>query len=156
TAAFTVNQPDSLSVNADVTSATCTAANGSISLQVNGGTGSYSYVLDNNQNSFDINNLAVRTYTSTISDIKNCTSTVSAIVNSTGAIIANTATSNVLCNGAQSGSATVNVVNGTAPYIYTWSNGASSAAVTNLAASTYSVTVIDANNCSTILPFAIT
>lgn len=49
-----------------------------------------------------------------------------------------------LCNG----SATVDVVGGTPPYTYTWSNGGSTRTITNLCPGTYTVTVKDASNCS--------
>jgi hypothetical protein len=52
---------------------------------------------------------------------------------------------NIDCNGSASGSATVNVVGGTAPLSYAWSNGASTQTVSNLPAGT--VTVTDANGC---------
>jgi hypothetical protein len=54
---------------------------------------------------------------------------------------------NIDCNGSASGSATVNVVGGTAPLSYAWSNGASTQSVSNLPAGTYTVTVTDANGC---------
>jgi hypothetical protein len=54
---------------------------------------------------------------------------------------------NIDCNGSASGSATVNVVGGTAPLSYAWSNGASTQTVSNLPAGTYTVTVTDANGC---------
>ena len=49
------------------------------------------------------------------------------------------------CNGSATGSATVTVIGGKAPYTYTWSNGASGASVTGLAAGNYSVVIKDAN-----------
>ena len=38
---------------------------------------------------------------------------------------------------------------GTAPYAYSWSNGATSSTVINLPAGSYSVTITDANHCTT-------
>jgi hypothetical protein len=55
---------------------------------------------------------------------------------------------NIDCNGSASGSATVNVVGGTAPLSHAWSNGASTQSVNNLPAGTYTVTVTDANGCT--------
>ncbi|MBI1287085.1 MAG: hypothetical protein GC178_05845, partial [Flavobacteriales bacterium] len=53
------------------------------------------------------------------------------------------------CNGVASGSVSVYVQGGTSPYAYIWSNGATSTSLNGLAAGTYSVTVTDANGCST-------
>ena len=48
---------------------------------------------------------------------------------------------------AADGSVTVSTTNGTPPYTYQWSNGATTAAQQNLAPGDYSVTVTDATNC---------
>jgi len=50
-----------------------------------------------------------------------------------------------LCFGASNGTAQVTVQNGLAPYSYLWSNGATTAAVSGLAAGTYTVSVTDAS-----------
>jgi len=57
-------------------------------------------------------------------------------------------TNGVLCFGDASGSATVSGTGGTVPYMYSWSNGATTSSATNLTAGSYSVLLTDANNCS--------
>ncbi|MCB9185748.1 MAG: hypothetical protein H6601_03295 [Flavobacteriales bacterium] len=57
------------------------------------------------------------------------------------------------CNNGNVSSASVSVSGGTAPYTYEWSNGATTASITNLADGTYSVTVTDANGCDFQLRF---
>jgi len=42
----------------------------------------------------------------------------------------------------------VTATGGVTPYTYSWSNGATTAAITNLIAGTYNVTVTDANGCT--------
>lgn len=54
----------------------------------------------------------------------------------------------ISCNGGNNGSVTVNITDGTAPFSYSWSNGATTASITGLSAGTYSVVVTDANGCS--------
>ena len=63
---------------------------------------------------------------------------------------------NVDCNGNNSGRATVTPTNGTDPYTYLWSNGQKAQTASNLIAGNYSVTVIDANGCSTTADVTIT
>lgn len=53
------------------------------------------------------------------------------------------------CYGQANGTATVNASSGTPGYSYYWNNGTGSAYNPDLLAGTYTVTVIDFNNCST-------
>jgi hypothetical protein len=52
-------------------------------------------------------------------------------------------TTNVLCNGGNTGSATALASEGSPPYTYTWSNGGAGQTISNLLAGTYTVTVTD-------------
>lgn len=54
----------------------------------------------------------------------------------------------VLCFGQSTGTVSVVPSNSQSPYTYNWSNGATSAAQSSLAAGTYSVTVTSSNGCS--------
>ncbi|MES2774340.1 MAG: M4 family metallopeptidase [Bacteroidota bacterium] len=55
---------------------------------------------------------------------------------------------NVSCFGGSNGTAAANAAGGTPPYTYSWSNGQTSSTATGLSAILYSVTVTDANGCS--------
>jgi hypothetical protein len=55
----------------------------------------------------------------------------------------------VLCTGGSTGSATITVSSGTAPYSYAWSTGATTSTLPNVSAGTYQAVVTDANGCST-------
>ena len=63
---------------------------------------------------------------------------------------------NVLCFGQSTGSIDLTPANGTAPYSYTWSNGATSQDLASLAAGTYRVTVSDISGCSATSVITIT
>ncbi len=63
---------------------------------------------------------------------------------------------NVTCNGAANGAVTVVPTGGTAPYFYTWNNGATTASLSNLAPGAYVVTVTDANSCTATASASIT
>lgn len=78
-----------------------------------------------------------------------CTSTAATSVAQSPGVTSNiSAQTNVSCNGASNGSATVTPGGGNATYTYTWSNGATTASVGNLVAGTYLVTVTDGENCT--------
>lgn len=58
------------------------------------------------------------------------------------------AVTDVTCNGAGNGTATVTPSGGTMPYTYSWSpSGGTAATATNLVPGTYTVTVTDASGC---------
>ena len=68
----------------------------------------------------------------------------------TGLPLSATASSTpVTCNGGNTGTATVLPAGGTLNYTYLWTGGQTGATATGLAAGTYSVTVTDANLCTT-------
>lgn len=63
---------------------------------------------------------------------------------------------NVSCNGAGNGTATVTVVGGSAPFTYLWSNSQTTQTATGLNAITYSITATDGNGCSKTSTVSIT
>ncbi len=78
-----------------------------------------------------------------------CTSTAATSVAQTPPVTSSiSAQTNVSCNGASNGSATVAPGGGNNTYAYAWSTGATTASVANLVAGTYLVTVTDGENCT--------
>ena len=68
-------------------------------------------------------------------------------VSSSNPLVASISSSgDATCNGGSDGSATVSASGGATPYSYSWSNGASGATASGLAAGTYTVTVTDNNS----------
>ena len=56
----------------------------------------------------------------------------------------------ISCEGANDGAIQTNVNGGSAPYTYTWNNGASSPSISNLSEGTYIIKVEDSNGCISI------
>jgi gliding motility-associated-like protein len=78
-----------------------------------------------------------------------CTDTVEVVVSEIPGMVSTIVNQqNVTCNSANDGIVEINVVNGTAPYTYSWSSSVSTGPLANdLYAGTHTVTITDANNC---------
>src|SRR5690606_32748997 len=99
------------------------------------------------QTTADATNLIAGTYNVTVTDNNNCTATTQATVTEPSALSVIINGTNESCSGSADGDATAVVNGGTTPYSYTWSNGGSTAGITNLTAGTYFLTVTDDNGC---------
>lgn len=78
-----------------------------------------------------------------------CTDTVEVVVTEIPGMVATIVNQqDVTCHSANDGIVEINVVDGTAPYSYSWSGSASTGPLANdLYAGTHTVTITDANNC---------
>ncbi len=63
---------------------------------------------------------------------------------------ANTASTNILCYGDSSGTASVSVITGLAPYTYLWSQGGTTDSISRISAGLYTCSISDANGCTII------
>ncbi len=150
---ISVTQPTAAlsSVISNTTAAACGLSNGSASVTASGGTPTYSYSwLPNGGTTSSVSNLSSGTSTVTITDSKGCTTTSTVTLNSvSGPTLSIVSQASVTCFGTNTGTATVNSTGGTGPYTYTWSPGnLIGASQTGLAAGTYTVNVLDVNQCS--------
>ena len=151
-----VSEPDPLTLTENVINASCNGdASGSISVVVAGGTPAYTFAWSNGRTTQTINNLAVGTYTVTVTDANGCTLVESFSVTQPSGISVSGTTSNVNCFGDNNGAINLNVVGGSPAYTWNWSNGSTSEDISNLTAGTYTVTVTDANGCQEVTSFTI-
>ncbi|NVK05552.1 MAG: hypothetical protein HWD92_12060, partial [Flavobacteriia bacterium] len=132
--------------------------NGSAYVTYTGGTSPYTVSWNNGATIDTISNLIAGTYTATITDANGCTTTESVTITQPASALSASAVvnANVLCFGNATGAATVTATGGTSPYTYSWSNGATTASISNLIAGTYSVTVTDVNGCQDTASVTIT
>ncbi|MEI6852604.1 MAG: gliding motility-associated C-terminal domain-containing protein [Bacteroidota bacterium] len=110
-----------------------------------------------NMNGSPVSVIPAATTTYTVTGVASgCSGTSSVTVTVNPIVTATTAHTNVLCNGDNNGSASVNVVTGTSPYTYHWSTGGNASSITNVGANTYSVTITDMHGCDTVYHITIT
>ncbi|WP_109298983.1 Ig-like domain-containing protein [Aquimarina sp. AU474] len=118
-----------------------------------GGAGGYTYQWSasaRNQTTITATGLTSETHSVTVTDANGAQITRSVTIQclaNCNLKASNTAT-NILCHGETTGAIDVTVSEGTPPYTFAWSNGATSEDINNLAVGTYSVTITDSNNCS--------
>ena len=159
TTSVIVTQPNPLSgafVNAmDVS---CNGgSNGMVEMLNAGGTAPYTLSWSNGSSSNSASGLSAGYVSVTVTDANNCMLEDSInITEPTALTSAASVTSDVLCNGGNTGSASVSAAGGTMPLVYGWSNGAGGMSATGLTAGTYSVSVTDGNNCQTTSSVTVT
>ena len=130
------------------TDASCNgSANGAIDLTVNGGTGPLTYAWSNGATTQDISGLVAASYSVTVTDANGCTANLTVPVGQPAVLALSETHVDLAACGATNGSIDLSVAGGTAPYGYSWTNGATTQDLTGLAAGTYTVTVTDAHAC---------
>ncbi len=121
---------------------------GMFSVIADGGTGIYTYEWDVAGLSGPLQtNLTAGTYNVTVTDSNNCTATAQANISQPEDLSSTAQIQQIKCFGDSDGSIAATVTGGVGPYVYQWSNGQDSPAISNLAAGTYTLTVTDSHNC---------
>ena len=158
-ASVTIGEPNELVIagynTVDVNCAGPTS--GAINLVAGGGTFPYSYNWSNGDTTASISGLTAGNYTATVTDANGCVA-MSGLINVASAtgivtIIQPSTVTHVGCYSEATGSATVSITGGSAPFTYLWGgpgNNQSVATATGLLAGVHNVTVTDANGCTSI------
>lgn len=152
-----INASGTLSVSTQlVTEEVCGNGNGSINMNVSGGTMPYTYAWSNGATNEDLIGLTAGTYTLTVSDANGCSESHSIVVGSNSGTLSiqNAVVTDETC-GDGTGAIDVVIIGGTAPLSYSWSNGSTTEDLTGLSAGTYILTVTDANGCSEIQTYVV-
>lgn len=150
----TVGNP--LSVSLTPADETCGNSNGSITSAVTGGAGGNTYLWSNAATTGDILMVGAGSYQLTVTDSNGCTGTANTSISNFAGPVVSVTPVMVLCNGANTGSATATLSGGTGPFLFNWSNGATTADATSLSAGNYLVSVTDQNGCMDSINVTIT
>lgn len=148
----TITEPDELAVSVvSTTAASCfNTTDGSLEIDVTGGTSPYNFDWSNDSTTQNLINVGGGSYTVVVTDNNGCTATLTATVGQSPEMFIDleSGIKPVSCNGQSDGGVNVKVLGGTPPYSYVWTGGANTEDISNVVAGTYTLTVSDANGCS--------
>ena len=151
-----VNAPSALTATISATEnpAASAPSGGTASVSASGGVGNYFYQWSNGGTTATIDGLSADIYSVTVFDNNECTWTGSIEVTDEeidcSNLNLNITSNNISCHGAADGFINALASGGSPEYIYQWDNGMNTAAINNLTAGTYQVTITDINGCSII------
>ncbi len=157
-----ITEPTDLTLTAVKTDLDCFQDfSGTITFTAGGGVTAYQYSVDNGAtygSSSTVSFLSAGVYPLMVQDLNGCTEIANVtLTEPLDLIIQAQVQTNVNCNGACDGTATVTPVGGTIPYNFTWLNTVSATNIANaLCAGSYNVEVTDNNGCVVDTDFNIT
>ena len=125
-------------------------ASGSIDISLSGGIPPYTIRWNNDIHTEDIGNIEAGEYVFTAVDATGCEYTSSIFLVGEPYIMdeaIDAVVTDALCNGGSNGSIDINIVGGTPPYTYLWTNGSTVEDPDDFAAGSHQATVTDANGC---------
>ncbi len=148
---FTIGGGSGFNATIVTTPATCSAADGSVTISTTGGSGDFNFDWNPSVSTDSIaTGLNAGSYSVTITDnVSGCIVSLSGIVNNSAGIVGTIISStSATCENGDDGAAEVMASGGTPPYFYDWQpGGATTAAVTNMSPGTYTVEVSDYLGC---------
>ncbi|MEM7655779.1 MAG: T9SS type A sorting domain-containing protein [Bacteroidota bacterium] len=151
TLAVTVNNANAptLSVSTQADISCFGAGDGSATIAAAGGGGGETYMWSNGEMGATATALPAGTSTCTVTDMNGCVSLIQVTVAEPAGIALAAEGFDAGCNGEASGTAMASAVGGSGALTYSWSNGDMTEMADSLTAGTYTVTVTDANGCTT-------
>jgi gliding motility-associated-like protein len=157
TSSVVISQPTQIQLNTTQTNISCNGfSDGTATVNAGGGTPGYTYLWDANassQTTSTASNLAIGTYTVTVTDVNNCTEEISVTITEPSPLAITSITNDVICKGASTGSVKILAAGGTPWYSFQWDANAGNQTgneLENLAAGNYTVTMTDANGCQIV------
>ena len=144
-----VPEPSQLQTQDSITNVYCSGdSTGSIQIQVIGGTPQYTFQWSNSSITEDLYNLSAGIYSVDITDQNGCGLTKSFTIDEPlFPIILSANLTSVECYGTNTGSIDLTISGGSSPYQTQWNSADTTQDIYNLNTGTYSVTIVDNNQC---------
>ncbi|MEZ5045169.1 MAG: SdrD B-like domain-containing protein [Saprospiraceae bacterium] len=148
-ASINIAEPPSLSISIVLEQTPCEGnADGRIRATGSGGTPGYTFLWNTGDTSATIAGLTGGTYQVTLTDSSGCQISTAVDLTERPGVAVTLFPQNILCFGGANGSAQAAVEGGTGPFSYSWSNGATTSAISNLTVGTYALTLTDLAGCT--------
>ena len=147
----TLDEPEAIALQPEISEILCAGGTGSISPGVSGGTAPLTFLWSNGSASQNIGDLPAGDYSLTITDANHCGLTYSATLDEPQAIAAQADITDIQCSTDGLGSIAVNASGGTAPLSFLWENGVSAPQITVAAPGQFTVSITDAKGCEKTL-----
>ena len=146
---FILNNPDTLSFLATVSSVSCFGDNnGSILLNPNGGSGPVSVLWNNGSDSLFIDSLSSGYHSFTLTDSLGCSFSDSVFVGTEAEILDSAIVTHIDCYGNNNGQVNINPIGGSGQLQFLWSDSSSNDSITLLSEGSYFLTITDSLQCS--------
>lgn len=134
-------------LNAAVVAAICSQNNGSIDMTTSGGTTPYVFLWSNAAATEDLNNIFPGNYSLTVTDANGCTADTTLNVANNASTFSLSGTASPYNDCATVNGAVDLTVTPAGPYLYLWSNGATTQDLSGMPAGTYTVEVTEQGTC---------
>lgn len=132
---------------------------GSISIQIIGGTAPFDFLWDDGSNGNIQSNLCAGEYCVTVTDAENCVAENCFTINSAGIGVVDVDISNIKCFGDDDGSIDITPDGGVAPYTFAWSGPSgdfTTEDISGLSAGNYDLTITDSNSEVFTMTYSVT
>jgi len=121
---------------------------GATNVRVSGGVEPYTYLWSNDSTSKNLTDIPAGDYQLVVTDANGCSETIkSTIKQPTEVKYTVNKITDLNCNGDNGGAVDISITGGVGPYLYSWSNGASTQDLVGVPAGKYTVQIIEGNGC---------
>lgn len=124
-------------------------------VDITGGTAPFTYTWSTGDSTARLDELSTGNYSVTVTDANGCSAEASGQIAIIDSILVDAQIIPANCAGDSTGAIYLTVSGGAGEYIYNWDTGATDSFLLDIPAGTYTVEVIDTNQCSTIASFEV-
>ena len=125
----------------------CENEGGSIEVFTSGGSGNFNYLWTNQQSTSKIENLPSGNYECFVTDQQGCSKKDSVSLKNYDSVSVSVVVKDVKCFGESNGSIELQLLSGTEPINYLWSNNQTTPFIDNLVSGNYTLYLRDQNGC---------